>query len=312
MLISTQTDAFAKKFGDHDAIKYLAQVGFDAFDYSMFNLLNQKTVHPLMRDDYKEYAQSLRRTADEHNIICNQAHAPFPSYVQHPSDEQKARNYNGIITPAIVRSMEAAAILGAKMIVVHPVMTDNSAMHRQKEMNIEFYGSLLPYCKKFNIQIALENMFGWDAENKKITPAACSTGAEFCEYLDALNKISKDSDCKDWFAACLDLGHGEMQAHENGIKSGKASSAELIHALGHRLKSLHIQDGDKIKDVHTLPFLGKINWDEIMNALKAVNYGGELTLEADAFLHGFPAELFLSASALMLDVGRYFARKYFS
>jgi sugar phosphate isomerase/epimerase len=293
MIISTQTDAFAAKFGDHDAIKYLAQIGYDAFDYSMFNLLSKNIMHPLMRDDYKDYAQSLRRTADEHNIICNQAHAPFPSYIQYPKEGQES--FNEIIVPAIVRAMESAAIIGAKIIIVHPVMLDEPV--RQKEMNMQFYNNLLPYCKKYNIKIALENMWGWDDINKKVTPSVCSTGAEFCEYLDMLDK--------DWFVACLDLGHSEMQG------SGAASSVELIHALGHdRLKALHIHDNDKIGDTHTMPFMGKINWDEIMRALKAINYNGDFTFEADNFLSGFPAELYLSASALMLDVGRYFVGKY--
>ncbi|MCL2098851.1 MAG: sugar phosphate isomerase/epimerase [Oscillospiraceae bacterium] len=293
MIISTQTDSFAHKFGEHDAIKYLAKVGFDAFDYSMFNILNKNITHPLMRADYKEYALSLRAAADEYNIICNQAHAPFPSFMQYPAEEHSG--YNEIITPAIVRSMETAAILGAGIIVVHPVMLDNPA--EQKKMNVEFYNNLLPYCKKYNIKIALENMWGWDEQNKKVTPAACSTGREFCEYLDALDK--------NWFTACLDLGHGEMQG------SGAASTAELIYMLGHdRLKALHIHDNNKINDTHTLPFTGKINWDEIMTALKNINYDGDFTFEADAFLQGFPAELYLEASGLMLNTGRYFIKKY--
>jgi len=191
--------------------------------------------------------------------------------------------------------MEASAILGAKIIIVHPITL--AQPENQKAMNLELYNNLLPYCKKFNIKIALENMWGWDSENKKVTPAACSTGAEFREYLDMLDK--------NWFVACLDLGHGEMQGTDAG------SSVEMIHALGHeRLKSLHIHDNDKIGDNHTLPFMGKINWDEIMRALKAINYDGEFTFEADTFLHGFPAELYFSASALMLDVARYFVGKY--
>lgn len=289
MIISTETDSFARKFGDHDAIKYLAKAGFDAFDYSMFAMLDKNITHPLIRDDYKEYAQSLRRTADENNIICNQSHAPFPSYIS--ADDK----YNEIIIHAIIRAMEVSAILGAKIIIVHPITSGNPLQF--KEMNFEFYNNLLPYCKKFNIKIALENMWGWDSQNKKVMPAPCSTGSEFCEYLDMLDK--------DWFVACLDLGHGEMQG------SGAVSSAELIYALGHdRLKALHVHDNDKINDSHSLPFIGKINWDEIMCALKAINYDGDFTFEADYFFNGFPPELYLSAAALMLDIGRYFIRKY--
>jgi sugar phosphate isomerase/epimerase len=294
MIISTQTDSFARKFGDHDAVKYLAEVGYDAFDYSMFNIFDKNLPpHPLMRDDFREYAKSLRKTAVENCITCNQAHAPFPSYIQNPTEDQK--DYNEIIVPLIVRSMETAAILGAKNIIVHPVTLDDHT--KQKDFNMEFYNNLLPYCKKFGIKIALENMWGWDGVNKKVTPAACSTAGEFADYLDSLGK--------DWFTACLDIGHGEMEG------SGALSSVELIHALGHdRLKALHVQDNDKINDSHIMPFTGRINWNDIMRALKDINYDGDFTFESDNFLHSFPAELYLKASSLMLETGRYLVKKF--
>ena len=293
MIISTTTDAYAQKFGEHDAIKYLAQAGFDAFDYSLFYMHDENKKHPLLRDDYKEYAQSLRRTADEHNIACNQSHAPFPSYIANPNAEQS--KHNEIIVPIIVRAMEAAAILGAKIIVVHPITLDDPV--EQKDFNLNFYNNLLPYCKKFNIKVALENMWGWDDKNKKVTPGACASGVQFCEYIDALDS--------DWFTACIDLGHAEMQG------SGGGSAPELIHALGDRLEALHIHDNNKINDTHALPFMGKMDWEPIMLALRDINYSGDFTFECDdAFLHKLPAELYLNASAFMFDIAQYFIGKY--
>lgn len=291
MLISTQTDTFASKFGEHEAIKLLAQIGYDSLDYSMFGIKNG--THPLNKDDYRDYAKSLRKTADEHNIIFNQSHAPFPSYI--PDSPDKA-DYNKDIVSHIIRAMEVTSILGGKITIVHPISFPNETSQFQKEFNINFYNNLLPYCKEFNVKVALENMWGWDAENKQVTPAACSTALEFVDYLDSLDS--------EWFVACLDIGHGEMQG------SGAKSSAELIHALGHRLKSLHVHDNDKIKDSHMLPFTLKINWDEILTALKDTNYSGEFTFEADSFIAKFPQELYISASSLMLDIGKYFIKKY--
>jgi len=295
MIISTQTDRFAAKFGDHDAIKLLAKVGFDALDYSMFGILNKN--HPINRDDYREYAKSLRKTAGENNIVFNQAHAPFPSYIQYPGKDKTEMGYNEIIVHFIVRAMEVASILGAEIIIVHPITLLNRPYQEQKFFNIDFYNNLLPYCKKFNIKIALENMWNFDETEKKVTPAACSTAYEFKDYLDSLDK--------DRFCACLDIGHAEMQG------SGGVSAVEFINALGHeRLKALHIHDNDKAGDLHTLPFTQKINWDDIMKALKNIDYNGDFTFEADHFLSGFPDELLLSASSLMLETGRYFIRKY--
>lgn len=295
MLISTQTEAFAAKFGDHDAVKLLAEIGFDALDYSMFNILDMN--NPISRDDYREYAESLRKTADDYNIVFNQSHAPFPSYVQYPNKTQIEIGYNEIIVPVIVRAMEVTSVLGGGIIIVHPISLPNQNYLTQKEFNMNFYNNLLPYCKKFNVKIALENMWGWDETAKKVTPAACSSAHEFNDYLDSLDR--------DWFCACLDIGHGDMQG------SGSGSAVELINSLGHdRLKALHVHDNDTAGDLHTLPFTQKLKWDEIIKALKNINYNGDFTFEADNFIKPFPQELYMSASKLMLDTGRYFTRKY--
>jgi len=293
MLISTQTAVFSQKFGDHDAIKLLAETGYDALDYSMFDMPNPKS--PLWGENYRTYAKSLKKTADEYNIAFNQSHAPFPSYIQNP--DQNQQEYNETIVFEIIKSLEITSILGADITVVHPITLQGKNYFEQKEFNMNFFGALLPYCKKFNVKIALENMWGWDAAEKKVLPGACSTAAEFTDYLDSLG-----DDC---FTACLDIGHAEMQG------TFSVSAPEMIRALGSgRLTSLHIHDNDKTGDLHDLPFNQKLNWDEIMRALKDIGYNGEFTFEADNFISKFPQELYLSASRLMFETGRYFTEKY--
>jgi len=289
MLISTQTAGFAEKFGDHDAIRLLAKVGYDALDYSMFNMPDAKS--PLNKNDYREYAASLKKTADEYNIIFNQSHAPFPSYIK------DNRDYNETIIHAIIKAMEITSIIGGKIVIVHPITLFGGDYNVQKDFNIGFFNDLLPYCKKYGVKIALENMYAWDDKEKKIAPGVCSPPNEFVDYLDSLDS--------DWFCACLDIGHCEMRG------TGAISAADSITALGReRLQSLHIHDNDKIRDTHTLPFTQKINWDAVMQALKNIGYDGDFTFEADNFLAGFPAELYMNASALMLEVGRYLVKKY--
>ena len=295
MLISTQTDLFGYKFGEHEAIKLLAEIGYNALDYSMFHMLVQN--NPLNQNDYKDYAKSLRKTADENNIIFNQSHAPFPSYIQFPNENQINTGYNETIVYYIIRAMEVTSILGGKIMIVHPITLQNYTYREQKDFNINFFKNLLPYCKKFNVQIALENMWGWDDISKKATIGVCSDANEFVDYLDSLDK--------DYFVACLDIGHSEMFRNDSSL------TIELINALGHdKLKALHIHDNNKLNDLHTLPFTQNINWNQVMNALKSINYDGDFTYEADNFISKFPVELYINASAFMLDVGRYFIKTY--
>ncbi len=290
--ISTQTDHFGRLFGEEEAIRRLAEIGYDAYDFSMFDIDSDDRL--INCSDYEKRALRLQRIAEENNIFCNQSHAPFPSY--RLDDEE----YNKRIFPLIVRAIEITSLLGGKMVVIHPAVFPDHKIGENPacmEKNMELLNSFLTYAKDCNVKIAVENMFNWYKGDDTASPASCSFAEEFNAYLDALDP--------NYFVACLDIGHSEMK------NTGGESAAKMIRALGHdRLKSLHVHDNDLIHDLHTLPLTEKINWEEVMAALKEIQYDGEFTFEADNFLKPFPNELVVHASRLMLEVGRYLVAKY--
>ena len=53
-------------------------------------------------------------------------------------------------------------------------------------MNVEFYKSLIPYCEKFGIKVACENMWQNNSASGAITDSTCSRAWEFCKYIDAV------------------------------------------------------------------------------------------------------------------------------
>lgn len=282
MKIATQSLYLEKIFGDKQAIKMLCEIGFDSIDYSMFSGYMSKG--PLEIDGYQKKMKQLREIADGYGVPFTQAHAPFPSYV---TGEEE---YNKNIIPLLIRSIEASAILGIKQIIIHPI----AVLKDQKQFNLDFYNSLLPYAKQYNVKIALENLFGRDEKTKKLIPSVCSDTAQFVDYLDELDS--------DYFTACLDIGHC-------GLVGEDASS--MIHGLGHnRLSALHVHDNNLINDLHTLPFTQKMDFLSIMKALKDINYTGELTLEADYFLVKFPDELLKDATIFMLKTAKHLVDMY--
>lgn len=284
MQISTQTEVMSRRFGETEAIRLLAEAGWDALDYSMFDI--NPTTSVLTRSDYREHARLLRETAEKHGVRFNQAHAPFPSY-KHGNEE-----YNAMIFDLIVRSMEIAGILGAETIIVHPI-THGETYCERKAVNMAFYNRLKPYCEQFGVIVAVENMFGF--ADGHVTPAVCSTEAEFVDYIDSLDER--------YFCACLDIGHAELRG------AGAFSAVSMIRALGgKRLRALHVHDNDKTSDLHTLPFTRSIRWREIIDALIEIGYSGVFTFEADNFISGFPPELSFEASKFMATVGRYLVR----
>ena len=280
MLLSTQTDYLARKFGHNRAIEIIADAGFDAIDLSLFEMKGEMS--PFLEAGYREYAASLRQHAESRGLIFNQAHAPFPSS---KSDDA----YNADAFERIVRSIEIAGIVGARCIVVHPMhhlpYLANSEL--LKEMNMEFYQKLAPFAKAAGVKICLENMWQRNPETKEIVVSACSRTKEFADWLDTLN-----DDC---FTACLDLGHAGLYGFD---------AAEMIKGLGHRLGALHVHDNDYQSDAHTAPYLGKMHWDTICAALADVGYAGDMTLEADNFYNPFGEELASSAAKFLQDIGR--------
>lgn len=270
MLISTETASF-RKFGDlRKILTALYTAGFDAYDATMDGFFEEI----LDRDDYRSAAKSLRWDADAIGILCNQAHAPAPTWYK--GDE----NFNGRLFAQIVRCMETASILGAKIIVVHP----NEDV--TPEENAEFYLRLEPYAREFGIKIALENMWnaGKDETGFRAAPAACYNAESFCSHLALLPE--------DIFVACLDFGHAEMFA-------GDASCMKMIPALGSRLQAVHLHDNDCRHDEHELPFSRSMDWDAILPVWKDSGYTGDVTLEARSFTPKYPVELYPVAMAFM-------------
>ncbi len=254
MKTSTEIASIAKHIGEEAAVEMVAKAGFDAFDFSMFEMGRYnwttksmlKTNHPLQSNDYLAFARKIKKIANDNGIICNQSHAPFPIYCPEILNLQK-------------RAIECTAEAGGAICIIHP---DNN---KSAEENAEIYMELLPFAKEHGVKIATENMFNWDIEKNCASPAACSDAKSFLEHIKAVNDP--------FFVACLDIGHAEM-------KSLNTSATEMIHTLGAHLQALHIHDNDLAHDSHQIPFSMDIDFNAVVNALKAVKYNGFLTLEA--------------------------------
>ena len=284
MKISSEIASAARIIGEEKAIEYYAKAGFDAWDFSMFSMCKYdkqndclfENNHPLAGSDYLKFARKLKNIGLDNGIICNQSHAPFPSYCK------EIRSY-------LKRAIECTAEAGGGICVIHP---DNN---KSPEENAIMYNELLPFAKACNVKIATENMWNWDNEKGHSSFAACATPESFNAHLDAVND--------EYFAACLDIGHAEM-------KGSETSAAEMILALGNRLKALHIHDNDKVHDSHQIPFSMDIDFDEIVRALKKINYDGYFTLEADQYFKAYTEENIFEGFEKLAEAARRLAEMF--
>lgn len=264
MKTSTEIGSASRIIGEERAIEQIAKAGFDAWDFSMFDMCRYDwgtrsavmTNHPLAGNNYIAYARRLKQIGLDNGIVCNQSHAPFP--VSCPE-----------IRSLLKRSIECTAEAGGKICIVHP---DNN---KSPEENAEIYAEILPFAKSCGVKIATENMWNWNGEKDESCFAACATSESFNAHLDAVNDP--------FFVACLDIGHAEMRGSGSG-------AANMIYALGDRLQALHIHDNDRWHDSHQIPFSMDIDFKLIVKALKSIGYKGFFTLEADSYLNKFNAD----------------------
>ena len=278
--ISTEIQSFKQYGNAWEIVKMLKEVGFTAYDASMFT--DGVFDEILYAENWEEKAREFRAYADSLGIVCNQSHAPFAT--ARKGDEE----YNKQMLPKIKRAIEVSGILGAKICVVHPCNNYTA------EENAKLYKNFEQTAKKAGVKIAVENMWNWKQGSPVATPAACSHHDDFKKHLELLNK--------DVFVACVDIGHAEMA----GLNT---SAAQMIETLGDRLTAMHLHDVDKSRDNHLLPFTLKIDFPPIIEALRKINYQGDITLEACHFVKKMPVELLPNVAKLAADVAAYFRRE---
>ncbi len=281
MKISTEFSSSVKKVGEEKAVELIARAGFDAWDFSMFDMCEYdyganhviKTDHPFQSDNYLSFARKLKKIGLDNGIVCNQSHAPFPAR------SSEIRSY-------FKRAIECTAEAGGEICVIHP---DND---KSPIENAEMYAELLPFAKECGVKIATENMWNWNGEKNHAAPAACSSPESFCAHLKALEDP--------FFVACLDIGHAEM-------KGLNTNSYEMIKALGDKLQALHIHDNDLLNDSHQIPFSMNIDFDSMVKGLKEIDYKGYFTLECNSYLEGYNTDNVLQGLKDMADSAKRLA-----
>lgn len=247
--MKTSIDSYYRclDFGEEGGLRMIRDAGFDMVDYSLFH---PEKLGGLLDDDYMEKAAHTKALLKEIGLGIYQAHAPFDMKYG------MAFDVSDPVFLGVVRSMEYAAYIGAKVIVVHGIRVPDVA--EMIDYNEGYYKALAPYCEKFNIRIAVENL---------VTSAFYTP-----ELLDAMMARLDPK----WFTICLDLGHAQLQHMTTGAFLRKIGPG--------RISCLHVHDNDGVGDLHRIPFTGIMDWDDTIAALKEIGYAGDMSLEIN-FVH---------------------------
>lgn len=251
------------------AMARVRAAGFDCADLNLVNHADARRALPFSGRDWRGWIERVGQDAEALHLPFNQAHG------------SKRIDLDGDVPAELamaVRQLEAASLLKIPRVVFHAGKTDGAS--RLFERNRAFFMELCESAARLNVEIALENTFKPDELTAVLE--------RHIALIDALNTPL--------FGACWDTGHAHV-AHIDQ-RAG-------ILALGRRLKALHVQDGDGISDTHTAPYYGAIDWEAVMRALAEVDYRGDLTFEAPAFVRPLPDALKDGALRQLCGIGRH-------
>ena len=285
MKLAMESYVPVRRCGERDGLKMIKDAGFDCVDFSYYAF---KPDSATLGDGYVEYATDLRAILDEIGLECSQAHAPYIVGYDAIFDLSDT-NFR-----AVVHSIESAAILGAESIIVHTIAVPRDMKELSMwELNQRYYKELIPFAEKAGICIAVENLYNYD-DKRKCFAGRLGSPSELTDFVKEVNSP--------YVVACVDVGHASITGYE---------PEEFIEKMdGSILKAIHIHDGDYQGDRHTLPYLGRFHWDDVLAALKKIGFEGNLNFEIISYLNRLPVELLPDALKLAAHTGRYMINKF--
>ena len=286
-----------------EKIRMLHQAGFSCLDFSFWAM---KPDSPFMTDGWKAASQQVRACMDELGMEGVQAHSPMGNPLNKNEADWMLHN--------TAQSLRCSAVMGIPHVVVHAGSYNGISREEFFEANRTFYRKLIPYIEETGVNVLIENI-GIAGQD----PYYLITGQDLREMIDLIDHPG--------FHALWDVGHGNI----NGL-----DQYDNIVALGEELHGLHIQDNfcrsvdagnGWLKDAHTFPGTGTVNFDAVMQGLLDSGYKGCFTFEVDApsifpkkpfykdgekvdRLSALSMEIKLDSLRLVYKTGKYFVEQF--
>lgn len=286
-LIGTATGNFKTLYGDYKQFEKIKECGFDSVDLGLHSYQNDPDFFLLKSEaEIKNFALSLKNCANDNGLIIGQTHAPF----NFPPERFDDRD----LVDMEINAIKATSFMGSKYIIMHSALSADPFTHTQEdwEINIRFYKKMIPALRDYGVKIAIENLFTWNPIKKQYYANNVSSASQINKMIEELG-----SDC---FCACVDAGHALL---------GGQDPSGMVRALKENVGVLHLQDNNGVDDLHLLPGLGYIDWENFLSALKEIGYKGVLNFEIEFFRVGQNEKAVEKYAACAAEVGRSFAKK---
>lgn len=292
MQLATSTGDFAVLENQEERLRHIYDAGFRHVDFSMYS---ESEVAFITDSGWEGRVKAYKKYADALSIAFVQAHSPDISNLCKKYSYEEAIKITG-------RSFEVCRLLGIKNTVVHSFFCFPTK-EEFFEKNKAFYEKLIPLAEKNGVNILVENSTCANQGNNY--PFA--TGEDMKEFVECMNHPL--------IHACWDTGHANIENHQY----------DDIVALGDDLYALHINDNYGKRDQHQMPYIGSMSIDEVMCALKEINYKGCFTFETSYTVVGAcrrrqykesgrllnaPMFIYDDIEKLLYKIGKYILKTY--
>lgn len=173
------------------------------------------------------------------------------------------------------RAREAAELLGADVVVVHP------PFRWQRDYARRFVAGIDEMAQRTHVRFCVENMFPWRAGPRDVK--AYSPGWDVRD--------------EDYRHVTLDLSHTAVS---------RVDALGMARDLGDRLAHIHLADGSGSgRDEHLLPGQGNQPAAALLESLPATGFDGQVVVEVSTRAVADPAE-----RAVLLGQALSFAREH--
>lgn len=262
MKLGMMTSAFSRKTPYDVCTSYVGQVrlckkaGYDVLDCNMCKMIENET--ELNRDDWEKRTEDIREEAEKLGLTFYQSHPPFSHVIGGgPYPDQEMDDFCMEMTK---RSILISSMLGVKWAVLHP-MTVKGEMAMDRKANIEAnharFDDVVELALRHGVGIAFENMRDREEMRRfSVDPA------ELVEFVDSYGT--------DQVGICWDTGHANQRL---------VDQRRALRLIGKRLHVMHVNDNHGGRDEHLLPFMGTVDWRQVMAALHEIGFEGPLVYE---------------------------------
>lgn len=257
MKLATTTEDFNRFCGTYrDRVTCLYEAGFRYIDLSFYDV--KQSAEFLLDEHWKENARELKAYAQELGMQFVQAHSPGGNPFADTEDAKK-------LIPYTERSILVCKELGIPNIVMHSGVESGMDKAAFFEKNREFHRRFIPVMEETGVNVLVEN----STKVNMGTAYWVNSGADIREFVEYADHPQ--------IQVCWDTGHGNCEGNQY----------EELTAIGDRLYGVHINDNTGVSDLHTIPFLGTVNMDDVMHGLLEAGYKGYFTFESCSVLRPY-------------------------